>query len=60
MLTDVLSYMLNVDVVRKQALLAETDVRRRAELLLAHMAGAVGGGFEPCLSGGFPPPFSAN
>ncbi|MGA2616832.1 MAG: LON peptidase substrate-binding domain-containing protein [Thermoguttaceae bacterium] len=59
-LTDVLCFMLNVDVGRKQALLAETNVHRRAELLLTHMAGAAGGAFNPCLSGGFPPPFSAN
>ena len=34
-LTDVLSYLLDIDFARKQSLLAEVDVFRRAKLLLA-------------------------
>ena len=34
-LTDVISYMLDIDPTRKQSLLSEVDVYRRAELLLA-------------------------
>ena len=36
-LTDVISYMLDIDLARKQSLLAEVDVYRRAELLLADL-----------------------
>jgi len=60
-LTDVISYMLDIGLPEKQALLAEANVQRRAELLLAHLSAlaaeaAVGpAGAEP-----FPPLFSAN
>ena len=39
-LTDVISYMLDIDLARKQSLLTELDVYRRAELLLAHLSDA--------------------
>ena len=38
-LTDVISYMLDIDVADKEALLAECNVHRRTELLLSHLAG---------------------
>lgn len=38
MLSDVVSYMLDIDVSKKQTLLAETDVQRRAELLLTYLS----------------------
>ena len=61
MLTDIISYMLDIDLGKKQSLLAEIDVYRRAELLLKHLAAAANGLDEDgsqYLS--FPPSFSAN
>ena len=58
-LTDVISYMLDVDLVSKHGLLSETDVYRRAELLLSYLIktkGAAGG----CLTTDFAPRFSDN
>ena len=59
-LTDVLGYMLDLDLAYKQLLLGEVDVYRRTELLLAHLSEAtarlVAGQAEVC----FPPEFSAN
>jgi Lon protease-like protein len=61
MLTDVISYMLDIDLDAKVTLLAELDVHRRAELLLEHLDAAA----TDYASGGscvltFPPQFSAN
>ena len=39
-LTDVISYMLDIDLAHKQSLLTEVDVYRRTELLLAHLSEA--------------------
>jgi uncharacterized protein len=60
LLTDVLSYTLDVGLEKKHALLAEPDVCRRAETLLKYFAAAAGehaDGGTGCL---FPPRFSAN
>ncbi len=59
-LSDVLGYMLDFDMARKQSLLSELDVCRRAELLLAHLAEV-----DSEMAAGraglfFPPAFSAN
>lgn len=40
-LTDIIAYVLDVKLSRKQDLLAEVNVRRRAEILLEHLAAAV-------------------
>jgi Lon protease-like protein len=56
-LTDVIAYMLEMDVPAKMALLGEVDVARRAEALLAQMASASD---DDSSGGAFPPPFSAN
>jgi len=60
-LTDVIAYMLDIDLGDKQVLLAESDVHRRAEILLGHLAAVAA---EPTTQGAgplvFPPPFSAN
>ena len=61
MLTDVIGFMLDIDIHQKEALLAEVDVVRRAESLLAHLS-TLAEDYEPhgsCLMA-FPPPFSAN
>jgi Lon protease-like protein len=60
-LADVISYMLDMDMAKKQLLLAETDVHRRAELLLAQLSMA-SADLEPVgtASLGFPPKFSLN
>lgn len=39
-LTDIIAYVLDVKLSRKQDLLAEVNVRRRAEILLEHLAAA--------------------
>jgi uncharacterized protein len=60
-LTDVISYMLDMDLADKQALLAELNVHRRAEMLLGHLAAAEkrrAGGGSPLVV--FPPKFSVN
>jgi Lon protease-like protein len=60
-LTDVISYMLDLELRDKEALLAQTDVYRRAELLLEHLSVAVanqhGAGWDEVA---FPPQFSPN
>ncbi len=60
-LTDILGYTMDIDVDRKQALLAELNVHRRAEMLLEHLDTESG---EPacCEAEGlvFPPRFSDN
>ncbi len=61
MLTDIISYMLDIDLGKKQSLLTEIDVYRRTELLLKYLAAATeelegdSSDFNP-----FPPLFSAN
>ncbi len=60
-LTDIISYVLDLGLAQKQALLAEASVRRRAELLLRHLADA---GVRKAISEraqpGFLPDFSTN
>ncbi len=60
-LTDILSYTMDIDVHRKQALLAELNVHRRAEMLLEHLDAA---SVESALCEAdaliFPPHFSDN
>ena len=60
-LTDVIGYMLDIDIDEKEALLAECNVRRRAERLLGHLIAAASHR-EPagCGLAYFPPQFSAN
>ena len=60
-LTDVISYILDIDLQRKEALLAETNVHRRAKLLLDHLSHAAADD-SPGAAGtiAFPPQFSAN
>ena len=60
-LTDIISYMLEIEQEAKEALLAETNVYRRAELLLEHLSRAARD-CEPSATSatGFPPLFSAN
>lgn len=61
MLTDVISYMLELDPADKQSLLSEFDAGRRAELLLEHISRAAGqqpGGVSGKIP--FPPQFSVN
>lgn len=60
-LTDIISYMLEIDLEQKEVLLAEANVHRRAELLLGHlfaMTNAVELGDAGILV--FPPEFSPN
>ena len=59
-LTDVISYMLDIDLARKQLLLTELDVYRRAELLLAHLSDAAGELAATQAAVRFPPEFSTN
>lgn len=58
-LTDVLGYMLQIDLDAKAALLSESDVHRRGKMLLAHLAAVAE---QPAETGAipFPPQFSAN
>jgi Lon protease-like protein len=61
MLTDIISFMLDIDLRKKQSLLAETDVPKRAKLLLKYLAAAAevieNHGFG---TNSFPPLFSSN
>jgi Lon protease-like protein len=60
-LTDVISFMLKIDIRQKQALLCEQNVYRRAELLLEHLSSAGTGGESSRLAAHeFPPRFSLN
>jgi hypothetical protein len=59
-LTDVIGYMLDINVAAKQALLAECNVHRRVELLLGHLAAAAEQKTGKCGLGVFPPQFSVN
>jgi uncharacterized protein len=60
-LTDIISYMLEIDLRAKEALLAETSVLRRASRLLEHLRAVAADG-EPTSPGiaVFPPGFSVN
>jgi len=61
MLTDVIGYILDIDIGRKLSLLAEVHVLRRAKLLLHHLAeaaAALASAQEPTFC--FPPEFSTN
>jgi ATP-dependent Lon protease len=60
-LTDVISFMLEIDICHKELLLSEVDVHHRVELLLEHLDGVAKGKTEACgLGGVFPPRFSLN
>jgi Lon protease-like protein len=60
-LTDVISYMLDIDPHRKEALLAECDVTHRAELLLRHLSAATAQRqIHARRAACFPPLFSVN
>jgi Lon protease-like protein len=60
-LTDIIGYMLEIDLATKEILLGEPNVHRRTELLLEHLSAAAGGG-EAAVAGtmAFPPEFSTN
>jgi hypothetical protein len=61
MLTDIISYMLDIDLGKKQSLLTEIDVYRRTELLLKYLAAATEEiDDDNSGSNSFPPLFSAN
>lgn len=61
MLTDIISYMLDIDPGQKQSLLTECDVYRRTELLLKYLAAASEGLEDDNSSfSDFPPLFSEN
>jgi ATP-dependent Lon protease len=60
-LTDVISFMLEIEIGHKEMLLSEVNVHRRAQMLLEHLEGiAKGSTGQKCSGGGFPPRFSAN
>lgn len=60
-LTDLISYMLDVELEAKLALLAEVNVDRRAKLLLGHLsAAAADTAIGTRGRNVFPPPFSGN
>jgi uncharacterized protein len=59
-LTDVVSYMLDIDMAHKQSLLTEVDVYHRTDLLLVHLSKAVGELAVAQSALDFPPAFSAN
>ena len=61
MLTDVMGYIFDIDTAGKLSLLGETNVLRRAELLLKHLSEAAAEpppAAVPAFS--FPPAFSMN
>jgi uncharacterized protein len=60
MLTDVISYMLQIDLSQKQKLLAETDVLRRTELLLEYLPDGAEASCADRPADPFPPAFSVN
>jgi ATP-dependent Lon protease len=59
-LTDVIGFMLDLEVAQKCRLLSEADVYRRAELLLAHLAVQTPSAIVPAVPCPFPPVFSTN
>jgi hypothetical protein len=60
MLTDIVSYTLDLNLRLKTELLAEVNVDRRAVMLLEHLKSTAAGmpSGEPAIK--FPPDFSAN
>ncbi len=61
MLTDVISFMLDIKIDRKESLLAEVNVHRRAQMLLEYLEAMIAGAPGQNGPGGvFPPRFSAN
>lgn len=60
-LTDIISYMLDIELTKKETLLVETNVHRRTELLLEYLS-AVAADDSPGTAGvlEFPPAFSTN
>jgi uncharacterized protein len=60
-LTDVISYMLDINLACKQSLLSEVDVFRRTELLLSQLSEAAAElAVNQASAVGFPPEFSVN
>ena len=59
-LTDVVSYMLDIDLYEKGALLAELNVHSRAELLLGHLSAIASPSPRKADALVFPPEFSPN
>jgi ATP-dependent Lon protease len=60
-LTDVVSYVLDIPIPQKERLLSETNVHRRAEMLLEHLsATAADLSKGPSGASEFPPQFSPN
>jgi uncharacterized protein len=60
MLTDVIGYAIDIDLADKQAMLEETNVYHRAEMLMRHLSALVGDPGCEQLSEKFPPRFSPN
>jgi ATP-dependent Lon protease len=60
MLTDIITYILPLDLSFKQCLLAETNVERRARRLLDHVSALPGSEFAENADRSFPPEFSVN
>jgi uncharacterized protein len=61
MLTDIISYMLDIDMKKKQSLLTEIDVYHRTELLLKYLSAATEAPEDDQSNFySFPPLFSAN
>jgi Lon protease-like protein len=60
-LADIISYVMDIDLREKEALLAETNVLRRARRVLEHLAKPVAAyQIEPPQGAAFPPGFSQN
>jgi Lon protease-like protein len=58
-LTDLIGYMLDIDISQKEALLAEEDIHRRAKLLIEHLSAAATD-HQPISGNIYPPQFSMN
>lgn len=59
-LTDVVAFMLDINLGQKQSLLAEVDVLRRAKLLLRYLSKAAAAMAAARAASRFPPEFSLN
>ena len=60
-LTDVIAFMLDLEIGDKESLLTEVNVHRRAELLLEHLTAAASGSASASFAAAiFPPRFSVN
>jgi uncharacterized protein len=60
-LTDVISFMLEIEIGHKEILLSEVNVHRRAQMLLEHLdAITKRSASRDCSARGFPPRFSTN